>query len=140
MDGLKVDQSLFMRKAGFKDVVLRAAHVGGQVSLIGSKVTGKLDMNRLKVDQDLFMRDGAEFKEVILRGAHIGGQVSLIGSKVADRLNMESLEAGSYVLLGSGAEFDEPIVFIFAKLGGGLDLAGGTFKKYRGSDGNADRR
>lgn len=128
MDSLQVDHNLLMRdKAEFGAVVLRGAHVGGQISMVGSKVTGTLNMDSLHVDQDLLMRE-AEFGAIVLRDAYVGGQLSLSGSKVAGTLTMENLQVGSIVFLGRDAVFDGPISFIFGKVVGNVDFAGGLFK------------
>jgi hypothetical protein len=129
MDSLHVDRNLYMRNlAGFGQIVLRSARLGGQLVLRGSKITGPLNMNALHVDQSPFMTDQAEFDEVNLSRAHVGGQVALIGSKVTGALAMESLEVGSDIFLGRGAEFEGPIYLDFSKVGGNVELAGGLFK------------
>jgi hypothetical protein len=46
-------------KAEFADVELVAAHVGGELDPSGSKVTGKLNMNGLRVDQ---AQGGCDFR------------------------------------------------------------------------------
>ncbi len=119
---MEVGRCLFMRGgAEFADVILRGAKIGGQLSMNGSKFTGKLNMDKLQVGSSLFMRGGAEFADVILRSAKIGGQLSMIGSKFTGKLNMESVEVGGHLLMRHG-EFTEPVKLIFARIGSGLDL------------------
>jgi hypothetical protein len=122
------DGNLLMHKAEFGAVVLHDAHVGEQIDLIGSKVAGTLEMDSLHVDHDLLMQDKAEFSAIDLRNADVGGEIDLRDSTVTGILNMDSLQVGSNVYLGNGAEFDEPIGFIFGKVGGNVELAGGLFK------------
>jgi hypothetical protein len=81
------------------------SHVGGGLSLNGSKVSGTLNMNGLRVDQALFMGDKAEFANVDLTGAHVGGQLQLNGSKVIDTLNMNGLRVDQALFMGDEAEF-----------------------------------
>src|SRR5262249_13314766 len=84
MRAFHVDQSLEMNdEAEFADVELVDAHVGGRLDLSGSKVTGKLDMSRLRVDQSLEMSDKAELADVALNGAHIGFDLSRLLVKSA---------------------------------------------------------
>jgi hypothetical protein len=128
MDRIQVDQSLIMRDAGLGRLVTRNASIGGQVDLGHSRVTGTFDMDSLRVDHDLLMQDGAVFGQVLLLDVHVGGQISLSGSTVTGRFDMDTLQVGSNAIMGRGAEFDGPINFIFGKVGGSLELAGGLFK------------
>ena len=124
MDGIQVDQSLFLRdRAEFTNVILAGARVGGQLDLSSSKVTGTLNMGSLRVDQSLFMRNGAAFTEVVLRGAHVGGQISLSGSKVTGTLDMDGLRVERSLSMGDKAEFAD-VVLRSAHVGGNLSLIG----------------
>jgi len=114
-----------MSEAEFKEVVLLSAKIGGQLSMIGSKFTGKLDMNSLEVESSLIMRGGAEFKEVDIGSANVGGQTDMTGSKFTGKLEMGSLEANSSLLM-SGAEFKE-VDLTAAKIGGQLSIIGSKF-------------
>ena len=73
--------------------------------------------------------DQGEFQKVVLSGARIGGQLGLSGSKVTGTLAIDELQVGATALLGGNADFQGPVVFIFSKVGGNLELAGGTFQK-----------
>lgn len=131
MTGLHVGADLFMgSEAQFAEVSLRGAHVRAQLDLTGSKVTGKLDMDGLRVDQSLYMMDKAEFAEVNLSNAHVGGQLGLIASKMSGTFTCSSTEIQGDVYLGRGAEFAGPIVFVFGRVGGSFELAGGSFHQH----------
>jgi hypothetical protein len=69
-----------------------------------SKFNGKLDMDGLRIESGLFMRNGAEFSEVILRCAKIGNQLNFIGSKFKDKLNMNSLYVDGGLLMNNCPE------------------------------------
>jgi hypothetical protein len=107
----KIDKDLFMRSANghvasFKDVDLRGAKIGDQLSMIGAIFSGKLEMDGIQIAGHLFMRsaDGnvASFKDVVLRGAKIGGQLSMSGAKVTGQLNMQSAQIGEALFLRDG--------------------------------------
>src|SRR5260221_2615853 len=83
MDKLVVGQSLFMDKGEFAEIVARNAHVGSVLSLIGSKVTGSLQMDGIQVAGSLFMGEKGEFAEVDLDTARIGKALDLNNSKIA---------------------------------------------------------
>jgi hypothetical protein len=109
-------------KAEFADVVLTSAHVSGQLSLSGSKVTGTLDMNGLQVGA-LLMRDKAEFADVVLTNAHVGVQLDLSGSKVTGTLDMNGLQVGQSLHMRDKAEFAN-VVLTSVHVGGQLSLTG----------------
>ena len=69
--------------------------------MIGSKFTGKLNMDNVQVGSSLLMR-GAEFAEVDLRGAKVGGQLDMNGSKFTGELYMGSLVVGRSLLMRGG--------------------------------------
>jgi hypothetical protein len=89
--------------AELQAVNLEYAHVGGQLSLRGSKVAGELDMTRLQVEQSLFMGGNAEFQQVVLRSAHVGGQLVLNGSKVGGELDMNGLKVDQDLFMGDAS-------------------------------------
>jgi uncharacterized protein YjbI with pentapeptide repeats len=111
--------------AKFKEVDLTGAKVGGQVSLVGATVEGKLEMNSLEVTQSLLMREGAKFKEVDLTGASVGGQISFVGATVEGKLNMNGLEVTQHLLMREGAKFKE-VELTNARIGGQVSLIGAT--------------
>ncbi len=124
MDGLKVDDTVFMRNGEFADVVLINAKIDGYLDMDDSKITGRLDMDGLKLGGILLMNRG-EFAEVVLRGAQVGYQLSMIGSKFSSKLDMDSLKAGSHLFMNDG-EFDE-VVLVSAQFGGNIEMDGSKF-------------
>jgi hypothetical protein len=110
-----------MRHGEFAEVDLASAHVGGQLTLFGSKVTGKLNMDSLHVEQHLIMRAQAEFAEVKLTNAHIGGQLALESSKVTGKLDMNGIRIERSLFMHNEAEFGE-VDLTTAHIGGQLVL------------------
>jgi len=110
-----------------RGLFLNRATIGGVLSLIGCKVAGKLQMDKLDVASSLFMRGGAEFADVWLTGAKIGDQLAMIGSKFTGKLNMDSAVVGGSLLMRSTerhrAEFTA-IDLRSAKIAGQLDMVG----------------
>jgi hypothetical protein len=158
MNGLQVDQSLFMgNKAEFADVELTAAHVGGQLVITGSKVTGKLDCHKLEVGQQVFVDGGATFSDSIgCRIAKIKGDLHLTGSQFEKNVDLSGAEIGGGLLLKS-AQWSDGATLILrdAKVGiipaladawaPKLDLDGftyrsaGTAEQFQGWFGRLDR-
>jgi uncharacterized protein YjbI with pentapeptide repeats len=101
--------------------------------LSGSKFTGPLNMEVLRVGSSLFMRDGAEFADVDLRGAKIDLQFNMEGSKFAGFLNMNTVQVGgslhmegaeiSTANLGS-AKIDDQLIMNRSKFIGPLNMGG----------------
>jgi hypothetical protein len=118
---LWLKRSLLEKGANFRS--LKSTNV---VLLDGSKVTGALDMNGLRVDQSLLMRDKAEFGEVGLGSAHISGSVDLSGSKVTGKLEMAELNVEKGLFMRDEAEFGE-VDLLAAHIGGSVDLSGSAF-------------
>jgi uncharacterized protein YjbI with pentapeptide repeats len=104
------------------------------ISLDGSSLFGKLEMDSMQVEGNLFMRGGARFAEVDLGSARIGGQVSMIGSTFDGTLNMDAIEVGSLLLMREGANFAE-VILRGAKIGGQIDMRGSTFSGKLNMDG-----
>ena len=74
MGSATIESSLLMHGgAEFRDVILRGAKVGGQLSMNGSIFKGELDMDGTSIARDLFMHEGAEVRDVTLRGAKLVG-------------------------------------------------------------------
>jgi hypothetical protein len=118
---LKLDGSRFDQPLSF-----RSMRTEGLLSLFGSKFSGKLNMDKIAVGEDLFMDGDAEFQDVDLTGAEIGGQISAAGSKFKGKLNMESVEVGQFLLMYGGAEFED-VNIRSAKIGGQISMVGSTF-------------
>jgi hypothetical protein len=80
MNNISVDHALFMNdRSQFKEIDLRAAHIGGQLDLRGSTVTSKLAGDYIDVAQTMFL-DGATFAdEIDLTSAKLGQDFYLSG-------------------------------------------------------------
>ena len=111
-------------KAEYAEVDLGSAKIEGHVSMIGSKFTGKLNMNGMQAGK-LLMRGKAEYAEVDLINAQIGGQVSMIGSKFTGKLNMTGMQAG-HLLMHGKAEYAEADLGS-AKIEGNVVMIGSKF-------------
>ncbi len=127
MDGLRVEGKLYMHKSEFANVVLTNANVGDWLNLDGSKITGTLNLNGIQVAGNLTMRDHAEFAAVTMRGARMSG-LTLNDSKFNGQLDIEGSSFRETVILGRGAVFAGKVLFIFNKVEGNLELAGGFFQ------------
>ena len=112
--------------AKFKNVDLRGAKIGGQLSMMGSTFNGELNMDSVSIERSLHMRNGAKFKNVVLRGAKIGGQLSMMGSTFNGELNMDSVSIERSLHMRNGAKFKN-VVLREAKIGGQLSMKGSTF-------------
>jgi len=108
------------------DVLLRRLETPRLILFSGSKFVRKLNMNSVKIGQDLLMHDGAEFTEVDLTGAGIEGVLDTMSSKFTGKLNMGSLRVGQRLLMGPRAEFAE-VDLIGAKIEGQVDMIGSKF-------------
>jgi hypothetical protein len=132
-------------KAEFTDVDLGAAHVGGQLNLSGSKVSGRFGCSglevmrqvfmgdraifggpvgcgRAKIKGDIYLNDGEFRRGVDLSGAEIGGRLGLVNSKVTRRLDMNGLQVVN-LLTADKAEFTD-VDLAGAHVGGQLSLSG----------------
>ena len=108
------------------DVLLRRLETPRLILFSGSKFVGKLNMNSVKIGQDLLMHEGAEFAAVDLTGARIDGVLDTMSSKFTGKLNMGSLRVGQRLLMGPRAEFAE-VDLIGAKIEGQVDMIGSKF-------------
>jgi uncharacterized protein YjbI with pentapeptide repeats len=120
--------------AMFNEVIMRGAEIGDQLDISGDQVGktgpifgGKLDLDGIKINDSLWMRDGADFKEVILRSAEIGGQLSMNGSTFEGMLNMDNVKIDGSLLMNDGAKFKE-VILRSAEIGGQLSMNGSTFE------------
>ena len=77
------------------------------ISLRGSKFTGALNMNSIRIDGDLLMDTQAWFSKVDLACAIVGGIVDMRGSKFTSDLNMSSLQIGGDLYMSDQAQFAE---------------------------------
>ena len=79
-------------------------------------------MEGIHIDQDLFMRHGAEFENVGLIEAHVGGQLDMSGYIVTGELNMTGLQAKE-VFLSVGARFGK-VILRGVHIDGQINLSG----------------
>jgi hypothetical protein len=88
-----------MHAGTFADVILQSAHVGGTLSLTGARVTGRLNMDSLRVDQTAFLSRSAEFAGPVnfifaklghleLAGGHFHADVDLTGTQILGELRL----------------------------------------------------
>jgi hypothetical protein len=103
MGGLHVAGNLFMdNMAEFADVDLVITHVGGQLSLNGSKVTGTFGCYALEVVQQVFMGSGAVFDGPIdCRVAKIKGDLDLSNGEFKRDVDLTGAEIGGALHLDS---------------------------------------
>ncbi|MBI4526526.1 MAG: pentapeptide repeat-containing protein [Deltaproteobacteria bacterium] len=121
----KLSQALWLSNCRFEsNVVLRRFETSGLIVLSGSKFVRALNMNSIKIGQDL-MHQGAEFAEVDLRGAKIEGQVDMMGSRFAGTLNMGTVRISRDLLMDKG-EFAEVDVR-GGKIEGQVDMSRSKF-------------
>ena len=132
-------------------VVLDGAHIGGSLRLVGTHVTGILDVSSVRVDQDVNLdnatlegfedeamrgqglRAGGDLRllrvtaegTIWLTGARIDGSLDLSGAKLSAKthtLVAESMHAGRGAFLVEGFESRGEIRIVGATLGGPLNL------------------
>jgi hypothetical protein len=154
-DGLNVDGDVFL-DGGFTatsstelgTVRLLGAHIGGQLSCGGAKLTNTgngptLHADGLAIAGDLFLRDGftatssTEAGTVRLLGAHIGGQLSCAGAKLTNTddgpaLDADDLAVDGDVFLDGGFTATSStelgtVRLLGAHIGGQLSCAGAEF-------------
>lgn len=85
----------------FSEVDLHGAHISGRMSLTGTILQGKLNMDSIFIREDLHMRE-AEFKdEVILTNADIGDELSMSCSTFLKLLDMDSINVGTDLIMNN---------------------------------------
>jgi hypothetical protein len=119
MNELELSGDLLIYFDHFYNVNLTAAHVGGQIDLTNSKVSGPLTMDGLQVGGLTML--GTESAEVELMGAHVSGALKLAGSKVGT-VNCYGLEVEQQVWMA--AESNNLVDCRIAKIKGDLYLGG----------------
>jgi hypothetical protein len=114
------------------EVVLRGAHIGGQVNFDRATLSNPngvaLSADSLTVDQAMLCRDGFRAEgAVILRGVHIGRQVSLIGATLSNpngvALNADGLTVDQAMLCG-GCRAEGEVVLRGAHIGAQVSFDG----------------
>ncbi len=146
MNGIQIGELLLMDNAEFtlanpknahspRVVNLSSANVGGQVSMLGAKFKGLLEMSSIQIDGHLLMHD-AEFAlanpenpeanlVINMISATIKGQIGVGGAKFAGDLEMDSVQVGTHLLM-RGAHFEQAIYLSSAKITGVLQFSNGT--------------
>jgi uncharacterized protein YjbI with pentapeptide repeats len=111
MYSTEIEGSLLMSKdspAQFADLDLNSAKIGGDLALIGVKITGTLTMDSTVIGDSLFMagskESAAQFADVNLAYAKIGGQLDLDRAEVSGKLDMDSTVIGAELLMSGSTE------------------------------------
>ena len=115
LNGADLDANLVLTHGEFAALDLTGAHVGGQVTLAGSKVTGDISLSGLRAGS-LFM-GGTELSGVELAYAHVGF-LTLDNAEATGRLHMSSLRVDETLSLDGGqfAEVDLAGVWVGQRL------------------------
>jgi hypothetical protein len=125
---LRGDRPPRRERAEFTDVGLNNAKIDGDLIMRGSKFTGLLSMDGLKVGGSLQMRDKAEFAGVDLPGAKIDGQLTMTSSKFTGPLNMDSLQVGTHIFMRRvEVTTQDEIDLVSSDIGGNLQIGNGSF-------------
>jgi len=92
------DRSVSEHRAEFNDVVLHCAKSSGQVSLIGAKIAGTLNMDSADIGDSLLMRTDPR---VSGHPAEFDGPVKLIFAKVGRNVDLRGAVLSSLALTGT---------------------------------------
>jgi uncharacterized protein YjbI with pentapeptide repeats len=109
-----------------KSISLLNANIGGQLSMEGAIVCGKLDMDAATVEKSVFIQN-AHLQEMNLGYVNIGGQLNMMCTTVDGILNLESAIVKNNVFF-SGASLQQKANLLYLSIGGNLDLSNGNFK------------
>jgi hypothetical protein len=110
MYSLQVDSNVFLDESEFAaDVKLIGAKIGHTLDMSRSKVSDKLDLDSLRVEVHLFMRD-AEFDEIVLENAQIGGQLDFSGSTFHKNVTLNGAHIGGALQFVSAQWSDDGIL------------------------------
>ena len=94
MYSLQVDSTVILRQSEFvADVTAVGATISHTLDMRGSKVSGTLDLDSLRVGVHLLMYD-AEFHEIVLENAEIGGQLDFSGSTFHENVTLNGAHIG----------------------------------------------
>jgi len=119
-----------------RNLRLRNATIGGQLSCIGSRFTNQeesaLSADGAQITGSVLLGGNARFEGVVrLYGATIGGQLSCIGSTFSnptgDALGADRAAITGNVALHEAARFEGCVRLIGTTIGGGLSCIGSTF-------------
>ena len=108
-------------------VVFSDAHARSFLSFEGSVCMDKLDMNRIHVEKDLFLRNRAKFQNVELLSARIDGQMDMTDVAVEGKMNMGGLQVGLGLFMRNGATFQD-VDLRSARIDGQVDMTDATVK------------
>ncbi len=126
LNGVKVEDHLFMRGATLSSVELVGAQIGGQLNMDSSIFRGEINLNGLKVRQGLLMSGVATFYEVDLDSANIFPQLNFIGASFNRKLSLSATKIKNDAHMSKAAFNDIDLTGI--QIGGQLDLTGAKFK------------
>ena len=135
MNDLRVGRHLYLDgEARLKEVLLRRAHIGGQLSFSNSIVTGKLDMNAIHIVGGFFLQNAWLFDEVNLVKGVIEGPIELRDTTFGDRLDLNGTHVyGSFFMLNivalkkvilTSADVDDQVAIIGCDFRDELNLQG----------------
>ena len=118
--------SLNMTDSTFGDVAVKTAEIAGAVSMNGSRVIGRLDMNGVTIGGSLHLSN-ATFGEVDLIAATVGQQLNAGGSTFNQTLHMSGLSAGGALLMHRGSTFAD-VGLGNARVGGQFNVSDAVFR------------
>ena len=162
-DGVRVDQNVYLR-GGFTatgagddgSVVLRGAHIGGQLSCIGAKLINDsgpaLDADWVQVSQNVHLRGftatgAGSYGTVNLRGARIDGNLECDGAVLRNdsgaALKTDAMQVGQHLFLrggftAAGAGDDGAVNLIGTHIGANLECTGAQLRNDSGPAVQAD--
>jgi hypothetical protein len=125
LSGVKIDHEFWLYNCIFENNANFIDFKSSSLLIFsGSEFKAFLDLQRAKIDKNLFMRKTI-INSANLAGAQIGGQLDMEGAKVSGQLNMDSASIGSQLFLREG-EFGT-IDLTRAEIGGNLHMQEATF-------------
>ena len=127
MRSINVGKVLSLVGTNLTEVFLAGAHIEETLNFDAGTVTRGLGMDSIRVDKNLFMRDGAYLEGINLRGGVIGSQLEFDGSKVGDKLGMDSVRVGGNLFFRDEAIFDY-VTLRGARVVGQIDVANSIFQ------------
>ena len=146
MDSISTGGDIIMLGAGFMEIALEAAKIGGSLKMTNALIIEKLDMDSITIGGNLLMKKEAEspeqpiyehvlykddyqcgeFHQVSLPGAEIKGWVSLSGAKFAGKLNMDAIIIREDLFM-RGAFFEGVVMLTDSTIGDQLSMSCSIF-------------
>jgi hypothetical protein len=127
---------LFADRMNTESLILLADHAtfAGDVSMVGAKVGGDLDMNtasfskklradRLDVHGDLFVRHASFAGDVSLIDATVGGELSMSAASFSQELSADGLDVHHSLVIHDHTSFAGDVRLPGAKIGGDIEIA-----------------